>query len=187
MTYTDKILEYTMYDLRGEWASETNKKEILSQLNKKLKIKIAQALAEEREKVREKGAGEVKWNKKETMQIIIKDNGTALATTWEGYYATDVKLPTIAAAAEGVFFNEEQTKAVNALVSTSIQQAIAEERERVVEEISALDGHYTNVTNEKDVYERGFAVGYDTGWNDVLLKLRTALLSPQQSNPNKNI
>ena len=69
----------------------------------------------------------------------------------------------------------------------SIQQAIAEERERVRRDISALDGHYTNVTNEKDVYERGFAVGYDTGWNDVLLKLRTALLSPQQSNPNKNI
>ncbi|MDZ4786311.1 MAG: hypothetical protein SGJ02_09580 [bacterium] len=72
-------------------------------------------------------------------------------------------------------------------LTSKIAQAIAEDRERVREEISALDGHYTNVTNEKDVYERGFAVGYDTGWNDVLLKLRTALLSPQQSNPNKNI
>ena len=76
---------------------------------------------------------------------------------------------------------------IRKFLSTSIQQAIAEERERVRRDISALDGHYTNVTNEKDVYERGFAVGYDTGWNDVLLKLRTALLSPQQSNPNKNI
>jgi len=73
------------------------------------------------------------------------------------------------------------------IVTTAIQQAVAEERARLVGEISALDGHYTNVTNEKDVYERGFAVGYDTGWNDVLLKLHTALLSPQQSNPNKNI
>jgi len=147
MTNTDKILEYTMYDLRGEWASETNKKEILSQLNKKLKIKIAQALAEERVSVVEKGAGEVEWNKKETMQIIIKDNGTALATTWEGYYATDVKLPTIAAAAEGVFFNEEQTKAVNALVSTSIQQAIAEDRARVKK--AFLAGYEQGVTVQK--------------------------------------
>jgi len=68
-----------------------------------------------------------------------------------------------------------------------IHQAIAEERVRVGKTINALDGHYTNVTNEKDVYERGFAVGYDTGWNNVLLKLRTDLLSQQQSNPNKNI
>jgi len=149
MTNTDKILEYTMYDLRGEWASETNKKEILSQLNKKLKIKIAQALAEERVSVVEKGAGEVEWNKKETMQIIIKDNGTAWATTWEGYYATDVKLPTIAAAAEGVFFNEEQTKAVNALVSTSIQQAIAEERERVRGVMKAYPNKLFELNNGK--------------------------------------
>jgi len=53
MTPTEKRLEYTMYDLRGEWATETNKKEILSQLNTKLKIKIHQALAEEKERVEE--------------------------------------------------------------------------------------------------------------------------------------
>jgi len=78
----------------------------------------------------EKGTNEITWSKKEIMQISIEDDGTARATTWERYYATDVKLPTIAA--EGVFFDEEQTKAVNTLVSTSIAQALTEERERVV-------------------------------------------------------
>ena len=44
MTTTEQRLEYTMYDLRGYWATETIKKEILSQLNTKLKIKIHQDL-----------------------------------------------------------------------------------------------------------------------------------------------
>ena len=56
MNNTDKILEYNAYDLRGDWDTETIEKVILSQLNTKLKIKINQAIAEERERV----VGEIK-------------------------------------------------------------------------------------------------------------------------------
>jgi len=42
---------FTMYDLRGEWANELVKKELLYQLNTKLVVKIALAVQQERERV----------------------------------------------------------------------------------------------------------------------------------------
>jgi len=72
-----------------------------------------------------------KWNEEENLQIIIKDNGTARATTWARYYYSDEKLPT--ATVQGVHFDTEQTKAVNALVETSVKQAEQEMMKKVGE------------------------------------------------------
>ena len=76
---------------------------------------------------RQKRKGDITWNKKETMQIIIKADGTARTTTLEGYYATDVELPTTSD--EGVSFDEGQTKAVNALLTADRTTLLTELRE----------------------------------------------------------
>jgi len=70
-----------------------------------------------------------KWNEEENLQIIIKDNGTARATTWARYYYSDEKLPT--ATVQGVHFDTDQTKAVNALVETSVKQTEQEMMKKV--------------------------------------------------------
>jgi len=80
---------------------------------------------------RQKRKGDITWNKKETMQIIIKADGTARTTTLEGYYATDVELPTTSD--EGVSFDEGQTKAVNALLTADRTTLLTELREWVDE------------------------------------------------------
>jgi len=70
-----------------------------------------------------KGSEEGGWNKEENLRIIIKDNGTAEAVTWEHHYYSGGESPTPTLTTEGVHFDREQTKAVNALVETSVKQA----------------------------------------------------------------
>ena len=78
-----------------------------------------------------------KCNKEDTLAIIIEDNGTARTIEYRTrYLSTDVKLPTRSNG--GVSFNEEQTKAVNALVETSIAQAIADQNAANAERIREL-------------------------------------------------
>jgi len=53
-TTLEERFEFTMYDLRGEWANELVKKELLYQLNTKLVVKIALAVQQRDEEIIEK-------------------------------------------------------------------------------------------------------------------------------------
>ena len=53
-TTLEERFEFTMYDLRGEWANELVKKELLYQLNTKLVVKIALAVQQRDEEILQK-------------------------------------------------------------------------------------------------------------------------------------